>query len=798
MANYKIGVEFEADGSKAVSAINQVAQAMQNLQSQTNKSAVSFSANMSKMGSSLSSFGTNLGATLGVPLALLGKSLFDATSQIEQISVALKVFTGDANIAKDLLVQFKEIAINSPLQFQDVAKGSQILMGYGVTAKQVVPIIKMLGDVSMGNTDKFNRLALAFGQVNASGRLMAQENRQMINAGFNPLLAISEKTGESMASLTKRMRDGKISVQEVADAFFYATSEGGRFSGMADEQAKTLGGLFNKLKESVFLALSEIGTKLGENTNVKEFFTTLSDSVLKLKNFFLSLSPETQSFIVKLGIMIPVLSATAVAIGSIIKGIVSLIKVVGTVIALFGGWEVLLVGGFLATIGYFIADIMSANAEMEKLNKSVAEFKNLASKNTGESGGLLLREATSKDVEFLENKVKSIKKEIAQRQGWDLQVNIDKAKANLDFYTEKLKKAKDLQQKELNFSNTGKTDDEKEAKAREKQKQKELKAKQAKENQDRIDGDYHQKQMHYIQELREAENKALEDADSAFETSLEKKLDKLTKNFEETKKLYKKYGLDYKNIQTAYLIQYAELYSAIEDKKKTILSNAMDKSIAQYRETEANQPDSWAERIKKIAQLRDQLTVTQSELKTAWATGMKDFAVNIYSGFAQIAGSMFDGITTFSDAISQVGSMFLNLFGDLLIKMGTSAIEFGITAESIQKVLTAIGLPGGGAGAIVVGSLAVATGYALKAMAQKTNQSIADSQSARMGGKQGSATKSASTVGMTTGASYQYGGASYATQTIRLAIDLTGAITASPTGYNINKSLETVLRVTGR
>jgi hypothetical protein len=48
------------------------------------------------------------------------------------------------------------------------------------------------------------------------------------------------------------------------------------------------------------------------------------------------------------------------------------------------------------------------------------------------------------------------------------------------------------------------------------------------------------------------------------------------------------------------------------------------------------------------------------------------------------------------------------------------------------------------------------------------------------------------------GASYQYGGASYAAQTVRLSIDLTGAITATQTGYSINKSFETTLRVTGR
>jgi hypothetical protein len=60
------------------------------------------------------------------------------------------------------------------------------------------------------------------------------------------------------------------------------------------------------------------------------------------------------------------------------------------------------------------------------------------------------------------------------------------------------------------------------------------------------------------------------------------------------------------------------------------------------------------------------------------------------------------------------------------------------------------------------------------------------------------ASKSSNTTGMTSGSSYQYGGASYSTQSLKLSIDLTGAITATQTGYQINKSLETTLRVTGR
>ena len=63
----------------------------------------------------------------------------------------------------------------------------------------------------MGNNEKFSSMTLAFAQMSAAGRLMGQDLNQMINAGFNPLQVISEKTGKSIAVLKKEMDDFQFS-----------------------------------------------------------------------------------------------------------------------------------------------------------------------------------------------------------------------------------------------------------------------------------------------------------------------------------------------------------------------------------------------------------------------------------------------------------------------------------------------------------------------------------------------------------------------------------------------------------
>jgi len=81
----------------------------------------------------------------------------------------------------------KALGAASPLQTSDIAKAGQTLMGFGVDVHRVMPILRQLSDISMGDSQRFQSLSLAFAQMSAQGRLMGQDLNQMVNAGFNPL-----------------------------------------------------------------------------------------------------------------------------------------------------------------------------------------------------------------------------------------------------------------------------------------------------------------------------------------------------------------------------------------------------------------------------------------------------------------------------------------------------------------------------------------------------------------------------------------------------------------------------------
>ena len=185
------------------------------------------------------------------------KKIIDVRGEIESLQISFETLAGKTNGDK-LFGDIKEYAASTPLMMNDLAKGAQTLLGFNIEAEKVMPILRQIGDISMGDSQKFNSLTLAFAQMSSTGKLMGQDLMQMVNAGFNPLEEISRKTGKSIGELKNEMSSGAISSKMVQDAFISATSAGGKFFGMADEGSKTLNGQISMLQESFDNMFNEI------------------------------------------------------------------------------------------------------------------------------------------------------------------------------------------------------------------------------------------------------------------------------------------------------------------------------------------------------------------------------------------------------------------------------------------------------------------------------------------------------------------------------------------------------------
>lgn len=285
LGTLRIGIQ--ADTQEANTALEKTKDKVKETEQQTEKSAESIKAAneksvnsfkdlYSKAGNSLKQFGAKiLDFAKVAAVAIGGLFVTGATigmkynAEMEGYQTNFKVMLGSEEAAVTKVEDLKKMAAATPFEMSDLASATQTLLQFGVASDDTQGIMQKLGDISLGNKEKFNSLSLVYGQVASQGKLMGQDLLQMINAGFNPLQVISEKTGESMASLKDKMSQGKITIDDVNQAMQWATESGGTFYNGMQEGSQTTEGLVSTLQDAV-------------NSKLGEFFQTLSDKLKDL------------------------------------------------------------------------------------------------------------------------------------------------------------------------------------------------------------------------------------------------------------------------------------------------------------------------------------------------------------------------------------------------------------------------------------------------------------------------------------------------------------------------------------
>lgn len=208
----------------------------------------------------------------GIDMATVAvKKLADVASKgvnynatIEQLKTSFEVMTGSAEKAADVVERLRTMGAETPFEFTDLASTTQLLMQYGFTADEAIDRMSMLGDIAQGNKEAMNSIALGYAQMSSAGKVNLQDIKQMINGGFNPLQEISERTGESMASLYDRISKGKMTVDEITQAMVHATSEGGKFYQSMEKQSQTLNGQLATLKDNADMLLGSLTEGVSE------------------------------------------------------------------------------------------------------------------------------------------------------------------------------------------------------------------------------------------------------------------------------------------------------------------------------------------------------------------------------------------------------------------------------------------------------------------------------------------------------------------------------------------------------
>ena len=229
------------------------------------------------------------------------KSILSAGLDASKLRAEFATLTGGKEMGDALFGDLTKY-IQDSIFGTELYQSGKTLLSYGDSARQILPDLKMLGDIAMGDKEKMQSLVVAFGQVMSTGKLMGQDLNQMIQgAGFNPLMVIAEKTKgqqsveQRYAELKKLGEQGQISFGMIRQAFVDATSEGGRFYKMLDNIGETPFGRYQAMLGNIDAAKQQLGEALLPAVN--DFFQASKPLIDELPRMFEALKPTIEGAI---------------------------------------------------------------------------------------------------------------------------------------------------------------------------------------------------------------------------------------------------------------------------------------------------------------------------------------------------------------------------------------------------------------------------------------------------------------------------------------------------------------------
>jgi hypothetical protein len=208
------------------------------------------------------------GAVIELTEAAIGfaKDSLQAFSDFEMIETNLEIVMGSAKQASQTFDELRIMAGRTPFNVDQLANVATQLKQVGVNAGDLIPTLRMLGNVSGGSMEKFNRVAFNYAQVISQRSATSMDMRQFAMAGI-PIYDTLEKMGKA----------GSKSAEDIAEAFRIMTSEGGIFFNAMEKGAATLQGKMTNLEGvwKSFLAT------IAETSGLGEFIKSQIDIITK-------------------------------------------------------------------------------------------------------------------------------------------------------------------------------------------------------------------------------------------------------------------------------------------------------------------------------------------------------------------------------------------------------------------------------------------------------------------------------------------------------------------------------------
>lgn len=269
------------------------------------------------------------------------------SAKMDMTKRAFETLTGSVEKAQQHLDELEKFGATTPFEFAGLTEASKKMQAYGFDVQAVIPVLTVLGDAAMAvglGQEGIDRVTLAIGQMNAKGKVSAEEMRQLAETGLPVWDILAGKLGVTTAKAMDMAKKGAISAKEGITAILTGLED--RFGGMMDKVAGEIPQSFSNMKDSVGSIMRTLGSNITDAFDLKTKFKNAADwlgdfaTVAKkagIKEAFEQMVPES-------------VKTTIVAISGAIIGIAvpAFMMLAGSVIA--ATWPLITVGSIVGLI----------------------------------------------------------------------------------------------------------------------------------------------------------------------------------------------------------------------------------------------------------------------------------------------------------------------------------------------------------------------------------------------------------------------------------------------------------------
>ena len=229
-----------------------------------------------------------------------------------------------ANAGSQLFEELRKFSLETTFGVDTLASASQQLLTVGVSTDILKDKLKELGNISGGNTEKFNRLIEVYTKIKATGKATGIQINQL-----------SMLTG---VSFVQALGKTNATAEELDEVFKQLTTDGGMFAGAMDSINDTIGGKM----EFVTSTWTEFLASFGELSGLADTTKSALDTIYNVLQVIVDKmnewndNPIMQSII--RGVLFSAITAITVALGT------GLVTALGSVATQLGIIKVLSVG----------------------------------------------------------------------------------------------------------------------------------------------------------------------------------------------------------------------------------------------------------------------------------------------------------------------------------------------------------------------------------------------------------------------------------------------------------------------